>query len=63
MISTKRLTKITIAYFILMGLFCRYTEVYSLWKLISLVLIGLLFISKKFRFEMKKLHMNGSSSQ
>ena len=58
MISTKRLTKITIAYFILMGLFCRYTEVYSLWKLISLVLIGLLFISTKFRFEMKKLHMN-----
>ena len=58
MISTKNLTKITIAYFIFMGLFCRYIEVYSLWKLISLVLIGLLFLSRKFRFEIKKLHIN-----
>lgn len=58
MINEKQLTKITMGYFIFMGLFCRFVEFYSLWKLISLMLIAMLFVSKKFSAEMKKFHLN-----
>lgn len=57
MIKKRQLAKIIIAYFICMGLFCRYIEHYALWKIISLLLIGIMLIDQSFRATIKKIHL------
>ena len=58
MVSYTKLSKITLIYIMLLGLFSRYTEHYYLWKIIFLCMFGCLCVSRKFVKQLCKIISN-----